>query len=84
MNAFLKPLGDRQVMRLDRDMAVRHRRGLGHEQHVIKLAVDEILVAGDVSFVDVEPSRLAEEPLEFMDAGLGHVYVPCRELAVAN
>jgi hypothetical protein len=36
------------AMRLDRDMVVRLRRRLGHEQQVVKLALDEILITGDV------------------------------------
>jgi hypothetical protein len=38
-------------MRLDRDMVVRLRRRLGHEQQVVKLAVDEIQITGDVRLV---------------------------------
>ena len=71
-------------MRLDRDMVVRLRRRLGHEQQVVKLAVDEILITGDVRLVDVEPSRLAEQPLDLMGAGKGHASVPDEGLIVAN
>jgi len=71
-------------MRLDRDMVVRLRRRLGHEQQVVKLAVDEILITGDVRLVDVEPSRLAEQLLELMGAGKGHASVPDEGLIVPN
>jgi hypothetical protein len=49
---------------------------LGHEQQVVKLAVDEILITDDVRLVDVEPSRLAEQLLELMGAGKEHASVP--------
>jgi hypothetical protein len=67
-------------MRLDRDMVVRLRRRLGHEQQVVKLAVDEILITGDVRLVDVEPSRLAEQLLELMGAGKGMRQFPTKGL----
>jgi hypothetical protein len=64
VHGLLQPLGDRQVPGFDDVPAVRPRGGATHDEQVVDLPVDEVLVAPDVALVDVEAGCCPEEPLE--------------------
>src|SRR5688572_28840245 len=67
VDALLKAFGNGHIPRLKNVAVVRLRRRLAHEQQVVQLLVDELLVTLEIIFVDVDASRETEEPLE-----LGH------------
>jgi hypothetical protein len=67
VDALLKPLGDRQAMRLDDVAAIGRCRRLRTQQQAMDLIADEVTVAPQARFIDVETRGQTEEPLEFGD-----------------
>ena len=67
VDALLKALCNRQIPRLKYVAVVRLRSGLAHEQQVVHLLVDELLVTLEIVFVDVDARGETEEPLELGD-----------------
>ena len=64
VDAFLHPFGDREIDRLDEVAPIGLSDGLAANEKIADLTVDEIGVALEILFVDVEPRGRSEEALE--------------------
>ena len=58
------PFGDREINRLDEVATIRLRSDRAANEKIVDLTVDEIGVALEILFVDVEPRGRSEEALE--------------------
>src|ERR1700730_2483782 len=72
MDAFLQPLGDRRIKRLDNDAAIRFRCCLPAEEQVIDLPVYKVAIALQTTIIDVETRSQTEQTLEFSDRHKRH------------
>ena len=64
VDVLLHPFGDREIDRLDEVATICLRDGLATNEKIVDLTVDEIGVALEILFVDVEPRGRSEEALE--------------------
>ena len=79
MDALLDPFGDREIDRLNEVATIRLRYGLAATEKIVDLTVDEIGLALEILFVDVEPRCRSEEALES-----GHAHDMCRRFCAVD
>ena len=64
VDVLLQPLGNREIDRLNKVAVICLRRGLAANKQIVDFVIDEVAVALEVLFVDVEARRGSEKPLE--------------------
>jgi hypothetical protein len=77
VDAFLQPPGDRQIERLDHIAPVGFCVGFATQQQIVDLLVNEVVVATQVTFVDVEAGGAAKEAFEAGNVRHGHGRFSC-------